>query len=456
MWWQRKSNQLAIIYSIGVAAIGVGVLVKNLIIYVLPIAIALAYFSYRKRKTWLVVLFLLLAVGYLRGSYGWPDFGQDTISTNYGYGNYYGVVVEEPTIKVDKSLIIVSLYKKENNGTEEFITGKAQIEADRFLLFKIGDEIKVSCKFVPAKNKDGSWQMWLLKDGITAKCFNAKIKKIDEKKDIIFHGLNKLIWLKEKATKVTKEILPEPYSSLLAGILWGARAGLSDSIQETMKRAGITHIIAISGFNISLITVALAGWLMAVGLSRKKAVIIIIVVLIVFVILTGASASVVRAALMGGLVVFIRIVQRKVRAVVVLPFVLLLMSLISPLSLLYDAGLHLSFLATVGLMVINPQFEKILPSNFPVTLKDSLITTLSATLMTAPYCWWQFGQLTLAGLISNLIVVPLVPWVMATGALAVCCGFVSTIIALPLAFVTKFILSVILWTAELTSVIPTI
>lgn len=159
---------------------------------------------------------------------------------------------------------------------------------------------------------------------------------------------------------------------------------------------------------------------------------------------------------MGILVVFIRLIQRKARAVVVLPLVLLVMSLTNPLSLLYDAGLHLSFLATLGLMVINPQLEKFLPQSFPAVLKDSLITTISATFMTAPYCWWQFGQLTLAGLISNLIVVPLIPWVMAVGALAVCCGFVSSAIALPLAFVTKFLLAVILWTAEITSAIPSL
>jgi competence protein ComEC len=243
---------------------------------------------------------------------------------------------------------------------------------------------------------------------------------------------------------------------LLAGILWGARAGLPNDLQQTMKSAGITHIIAISGYNVSLITVALANWLVLIGLSKKQMAGIILVVLFAFVVITGASASVMRAAIMGGFIVVVKLVQRKARPIVVLPLALFVMGLFNPLALLYDAGLHLSFLATVGLLVVNPLLEKKLPAKTPGWLKESAVTTFSATLMTAPYSWWQFGQLTLAGLVTNLLVVPIVPCVMAIGALAVGFYFILPILSLPWATIVHFLLATIIYFAKVTSEIPSL
>lgn len=456
MWWQRKTNQLAIIYISASSAIVAGVLLTEKINYIYFPLLIIIYWCYRQKIYWLTIGLVFMSVCFWLGAGGWPNMGPDTVFSNYGYGKYVGTVIDEATIKIDKTVLVVDVNKVTKSKTEQAVTGKIQVETIRFVEFKPGDQVEVGCKVQPAKNIDGSWQTWLLKDGIIAKCNQAQVKKIGESEDLKYYLFNKLLWCKKQATSATKKILPEPYASLLGGILWGARAGLPDSLQQIMKSAGITHIIAISGYNISLITVALGEWLVLIGLTKKQMALVVSLVLFGFVIITGASASVVRAAVMGGVIVFVKLVQRKARAIVILPFALLLMGLFKPLALLYDAGLHLSFLATIGLMYINPLFEKKLPAKTPTWVKETCSTTFSATLMTGPYCWWQFGQLTLAGLISNLVVVPLVPLVMITGSIAVSVYFVLPILAEPWSIVTQIILALIIWTAQLTGKIPSI
>ena len=456
MWWQRKTNQLAIIYSSASLALIVGALYIDQYVFLLVPLVLMFYYFYRQKIYWLAIGIVLVMICLWRGANAWPDVGKSTVAENFGYAKYLGTVIEEPTIKIDKAVLVVTVNKVQRSAGEEKVNGKIQVETNRFVEFKPGDEVEISCKLFPAKNVDGSWQTWLLKDGVISKCSQALVYKVGEVNNVKYFLLNKLLWLKQKATVATKSILPEPYASLLAGILWGARAGLPDNLQQLMKAAGITHIIAISGYNISLITVALGEWLILIGCTKKQMAGVVGVVLVAFVIITGASASVVRAAVMGGFIVIIKLVQRRARPIVILPLALLMMGLFNPLAILYDAGLHLSFLATVGLMYVNPLIEKRLPAKTPAWLKESCVTTLSATSMTAPYSWWQFGKLTLAGLISNLIVVPLVPWVMVVGSLAVGFYFIWPALAVPWSMLAHILLAVIIWVAQLTSNVPSL
>src|SRR3989339_569191 len=146
----------------------------------------------------------------------------------------------------------------------------------------------------------------------------------------------------------------EPESSLMAGLLYGARSGFSAQVNNDFSRAGITHIVAISGYNISVVSKILMSLLLLIGLNRRRAFWFAIFGIILFVIFTGASASVVRAGVMGVIVLLASQMGRLSRIGNILVFTAAVMLLFNPFVLVWDAGFQLSFLSTMGLVYLAP------------------------------------------------------------------------------------------------------
>jgi competence protein ComEC len=236
------------------------------------------------------------------------------------------------------------------------------------------------------------------------------------------HQLNffKEAVLKVKAafTKRVFFLLKEPQSSLLLGILIGAKKTLPDNIISAFNRAGLSHIIAVSGYNISVIVGSL-GYL-AYLIGRKKNFWLTLLFIVAFVILTGASASVIRAGLMGFLVLLSQRSGRMYHITASLVATAGIMVFLNPRILVWDAGFQLSFLATMGIVYGVPLLEKL---TFWWTelkfFKTILLTTLSAIVATLPLLLFEFGQLSLIAVVANLLILPLVPPVMLVGFLSV-------------------------------------
>jgi len=217
--------------------------------------------------------------------------------------------------------------------------------------------------------------------------------------------------------------------------LYGYRGGLG-SLNEDFNRTGVTHIVAISGYNITLIVTLFMVLLSRLSLGRKKSFYIILFGVLVFVIFAGLSGSVVRAGIMGILVLLARHVGRVNQPKNILIFTAVLMCLENPYILLWDAGFQLSFLATIGLLYINSILE-ISMNKFPEVfgIKESLITTLSATLITFPLILFQFGRFSVVGILVNILILWLIPYIMALGFFSV----IFSYIWYPFAFVFSFL-----------------
>ena len=211
--------------------------------------------------------------------------------------------------------------------------------------------------------------------------------------------------------------LPPDEASLVAGILYGDH-NFSKQQREQFIAAGLLHIVAVSGFNVTIIVQMVSALFLGMGLRRRHAFFATTGAIFLFAGFTGFSASVMRAAFMGWLVLVAREVGR-----LILPFRLLLAAavillLINPWQLAFDAGFALSFLAMWGLMAWSPLFEDWLrrvPNILGV--REIFSASLAATLMTAPYLAWAFNRMSLAGLITNIFALPLIPWIMGFGAL---------------------------------------
>ncbi len=205
--------------------------------------------------------------------------------------------------------------------------------------------------------------------------------------------------------------LPEPQASFGIGLLVGDRTGLPKSVTDDLRVVGLTHIIAVSGYNLTIIISAVRKLLSK--RSKYQATVVATVLLILFVLLTGFSASIVRAAIVSMLSIIAWYYGRSIRPTLVILFTAAVTALWNPLYVWTDAGWHLSFLTFFGVLVLAPALQKRLaPTTKRTVIGSVVIESLCAQLMTVPYVLFVFGRLSIVALPVNMIIVPLIPGAM--------------------------------------------
>ena len=224
--------------------------------------------------------------------------------------------------------------------------------------------------------------------------------------------------------------LPSPMAELAAGILLGVKGQMPTQFYQQLIRTGTIHIVAASGFNVMVV----ASVLMSLGQRiwrRSVSIMAGVVGVFVYVMLAGASASVVRAGIMGSLTLIAYYFGRPAEARRILWVTVYAMLLFNPLYIV-DVGFQLSVAATAGLLYIEPWMRK-LQSFVPCNdlgkqstelkaqaygfLVDYLYPTLAATVATMPIILWHFGRLSLISPLVNVLVLPVVPLIMLLSAL---------------------------------------
>jgi competence protein ComEC len=226
-------------------------------------------------------------------------------------------------------------------------------------------------------------------------------------------------------------MIPEPESALGAGILLGVRSSIAPEISDDFAVAGLTHVVAISGWNIAIVA-AIVGALMRPLEQRRGgrwlAPAAAGATIAAYVVLTGASPSVVRAALMAGAMMVARFGGSRAHAASALGLAALVMLLVAP-SVLWDVGFQLSALATAGLILFAGSIEARL-AGWPGWLREPIALTLAAQLTTLPVVLGSFGRLSLVAPLANVAVVPLVPLVMLLCAIAAPLGAIGAMLHL--------------------------
>jgi competence protein ComEC len=284
----------------------------------------------------------------------------------------------------------------------------------------------------PPENEDFSYQDYLARQGILAYMPDAEATRLP------FTGGNPVLRLvytfKDHAIANVYRIFPDPEASLLAGILLGDDNGLPADLQQAYKNTGTAHIIAISGFNIAIIA-ALFVSLFSRLLGARKGAIAAVVGITIYTVLVGASASVVRAAIMGGLAIFARQVGRRQNGLNTLSFTAAVMAIFNP-NMLWDVGFQLSFAATLGIILYAGPFqdwavrligrftspEK--AKKYAGPISEYLLFTLAAQLTTLPIMAYQFGRVSLIAVLANPFILPVQPAVMVLAGLALLLSFI--------------------------------
>ena len=243
--------------------------------------------------------------------------------------------------------------------------------------------------------------------------------------------------LRERALEIIYDQFPYPESALLSGILLGIDWVIPDHLQDAYRACGLLHIIAISGFNIALISNMIIRMTKRV-FTPLKANIAAITVIAIYTLLVGAEPAVVRAAIMGSMAIPARYIGRRVIALHSLTIVAAIMLVDNPF-LFWDISFRLSFLACLGLITMVDILQKWASapimtifseqfSQWVMPLLSMVITTLAAQFSVLPVSLNLDANLSLLSLPANLALLPVQPAIMVLGGLSVLFSFVSPLL----------------------------
>ncbi|TSC60269.1 MAG: competence protein ComEC [Parcubacteria group bacterium LiPW_15] len=233
-----------------------------------------------------------------------------------------------------------------------------------------------------------------------------------------------LLGLKTNLLKSLKENLSPPSAALMGGLLLGDRNSFSADFKTAMKGSGTTHLVALSGFNITILVNAIA---LALGsfLSRKMRFALSIMIIILFIVMVGAEASVVRAGIMGALLLISQESGRIYSPRNAIAFAGFAMTAWDPNNV-FDIGFILSFVSLMGIVYILPAVKNtFLPGKNPKGIEEAALMTVSAQAAVLPIAIKTFGGFSLTAIISNSLITGFVPYAMLSGFLVAVADFFS-------------------------------
>ena len=279
---------------------------------------------------------------------------------------------------------------------------------------------------------------------VAAAMYYAKV--VDQK-----YGQSWLDDTRRSFTSGLNSALPEPEGPFAAGLLIGQRTSIPDNWQQILQNAGLSHIVAVSGYNLTI----LVRFIRRIFRKRSRYQILLFSFLLVgaFMSVTGNSPSIMRAAIVVALMQIAWFYGRNIKPMVVIGLAAVISALIDPYLVVRSVSWYLSFAAFFGVLIIAPLAHR--SSKKRVGALLGLISeSLAAELMTLPIIAMTFGRISLVGIIANVLVVPLVPLAMALCLTSGLAGWLVPGVAGWLALPTHVLLKAMLKISQLVATMP--
>lgn len=263
-------------------------------------------------------------------------------------------------------------------------------------------------------------------------------------------------WINELRRKFAagmQSALPEPAASFGLGLLIGQRNTLPEDTSEQLRHVGLTHIIAVSGYNLTIIVMACRRLL--AKRSKFQATFACLALIGIFLLITGSSPPIVRAAIISLLSIGAWYYGRNIKSLVLILLAAAVTVLANPIYLWGNVSWYLSFLAFFGVLVLAPLItRRFIGNKEPKVLVGILIESACASVMVLPYILFIFGEMSLVSLPANLLVIPFIPFAMVLGLAAGLSGMLVPALAGWLAWPAKWLMTYMLDIANLLSRIP--
>jgi competence protein ComEC len=358
--------------------------------------------------------------------------GPDSVSALVGHeSTWTGTLADDPRPRGERQQLVLDELLLVGNSHQRPVRGRILVWLPRTVPLTVGDTVRVTARLDEPQDFDGfAYREYLAHQGIgaIARAFDVSV---------VGHRGSPLVAITASARhwllRGLNDVVPEPEAALGAGILLGVRAGIAPEVADAFAAAGLTHVVAISGWNIAIVAALVAAFLRPMArhpggrLLRSGCTIAAITG---YVLLTGASPSVVRAALMAGAILLARLEGAPAHAASALMLAALGMLLVAP-PVLWDVGFQLSLLATAGLILFAGPIERRL-DGWPPLIREPLALTAAAQLATLPVILGNFERLSLVAPLANVAVTPIVPLAMLASAIAALVGALDAAVHLPL------------------------
>jgi competence protein ComEC len=424
------------------------------------LAITLLLYSLVKRKKEYAKRFLflsLLLLSFFSGALHYQFFSREsspnpfTKSSTNEILTLQGVVVEPTLDSIQYGETIVELQNILNSsGNWQPADGKVRIRLPESFNFEYHTALTLEGTLSSAVDTNSkAHTSWLKCNGIDYQMFYPTVVKETPVEKFSFMGT--LYASRSRAYQILQSIMPFPENELLAGILLGIESRIPDYLSEAYRLTGTAHILAISGFNIALISGIISKFFNRT-LPYRTGALVSIFVIALYALFVGAQPSVLRAALMGILFIPAHLIGRRIIGIHTLAITAACMALFNP-YLLWDVGFQLSICATFGILMFTDFFTQktdvlLQRSSLPSKefllgfIKDFLITTFSAQVAAFPVLISHFEEFSLISPLVNLLILPLQPAIMVLGGTALLAGLLfyplGRLVGLMAWFITAF------------------
>lgn len=410
IWWPIRTMRRSFVLLM-VGGVAAGIILGEFVILpttTLPIALAVGLFATAWSRTrWIGLVVLACCCGLWRWQAVTAIHTPDIHHTVGQEVTLSGTTIQPPSRGDQQVLVIGDIHI---GGVAR--SGKIQVWTWSYPEYHVGQRVALKCR-LEELSPTARWRQW--SHGIHARCFQPTVMSVTTAPSSV------RVWLgrsEEQLVTFIHRSFNEPQASLLAGIILGDQSGMPADLSHAFQATGTTHIVALSGFNVTIIVTSVMTTLMRV-LGRRWAWVPGLLLVIVFVVMTGASASVVRAAIMAVIGQLGLFLGRPVHPSRLLSYTAIIMTVHNPFILLHDLGFQLSFLATIGLVFLSKPVAArmgFIPN--VAGIRESLGTTIAAMLVTEPLLLWQFGRLSIVAPLVNMIVLPFIPLAMGVGTVS--------------------------------------
>jgi len=388
----------------------------------------------RRFKTLFFSLIFAFFFGGIRFQAALPDINDPSYVLNFsgqsGKVCLTGLVVDFPDSRDQiinlriKSEYLENLWEDSSTNVQGLVLAKIPAEESVFY----GDRVKV-CGYLslPPEGEDFNYRSYLKRQKIFVYLPDADIKVLESDAGVNYL-LRSIYKLRSRALDHIYQLWPDPEASLLAGILLGVETGISDKVQKAFRETGTTHVIAISGFNITIIAELFSRSFSCI-LNPRLGALASMVGIGLYTLLVGADAAVVRAAVMGVLAIFAQQIGRQQHGLNAAALASLIMALFNP-QLPWDISFQLSLSATLGLILYADPLSnwfvrlssRVLPLEKAQTLagpvSEFVLFTFAAQLTTLPVMLYHFRLFSLNTFLTNPVILPVQPPIMLLGGLA--------------------------------------
>lgn len=327
-----------------------------------------------------------------------------------------------------------------------------QLDTATYPAYYYGDVLQLGCTIrLPGQIEEFAYDKYLARYHIQALCDYPVITLIDTEAGNPY--ISRIYGLRNTLKQRVEQLWPEPVAALLLGILIGEQDTIPEHIYTAFQRAGVVHILVVSGMHVLILVQLLTRATKTV--PRFGQLTIIIGVLTAFCVLTGFSATVIRATVMGSIPLLGKFIGRPHQIHLTLTWAAGLVTLVNPYILVHDVGFQLSFLATLGLVYVTPLIKPY-TNWLPETLefRNTITTTLAATTTTAPWIAYIFGTWSNVALLANSIVIPISNLMLVAGALITGLSWLLPAVADALAQLLGATVTLMVWYVQWCAELP--